>query len=155
MAGIVANSLELRPTSGDKWFFWITGGFDDLGSVRGQDVVIDGAAGRFVPPIGRVSDTLIVEMKGWIVGRGATEAVARADYRTSLDTISAAILDPTLDPFPIVVHTPVMGLATGKKRTINARFLNAVWGDWVAGLKRAVSVRFECVDGVGWVEANE
>lgn len=155
MAGIVANAVELRPTTGDKWFFWITAGFDDLGSVRGVDAVLDGVAGRFVPPIGRVTDTIIVEMRGWIVGRGATETAARADYRLSIDTLQPAILDPTLDPFPIVVHTPVMGIPTGKKRTIQARFLNAVWGDWVAGLKRAVSVRFECVDGIGWVEANE
>jgi hypothetical protein len=154
MAEIVANGLELRPTD-SSFFFWITGGFDDLGSARGTDVVLDGVAGRFVPPVSRVADQLIVEMRGWIVGHGASETAARAAYRVSLDSLQAAILDPTLAPFPIVVHTPVMGLATGKKRTIQARFLNALWGDWVAGLKRAVSVRFECVDGLGWVEANE
>jgi hypothetical protein len=155
MAGIVANGVELRPTSGDKWFFWITRGFDDLGTVRGTDVVLDGVAGRFVPPIGRVADTLIIEMRGWIVGRGATEAIARADYRTSMDTL-AAIFDPIIDPFLIEVHTPVMGIAAGKKRSLNARFVNAVWGEWVAGLKRSVSATYECVDSPPrWVEANE
>jgi hypothetical protein len=142
---IIANSFELRPTS-REFYWWITQGFDDPGTVRGVDAIIDGLPGRFVPPVSRVKDTLIVGMKGWVVGQGATEAAARQNYRESMDDLLTNVFDGSLAPYTIEVHGPVMGIASGMMRTLNARFLDVIWNEWMGGLARSGIARFECVD---------
>lgn len=154
MAEILANSFEMRP-SGRKFYWWITQGFDDAGTVRGVDAIIDGLPGRFVPPISRVKDTLIIGMRGWVVGQGATEALARADYRSSMDDLLENVFDGSLAPFAIEVHSPVMGVPSSMKRVLTARFLDVIWNEWLGGLARSGVARFECVDSPPvWTEES-
>jgi hypothetical protein len=156
VSALLAAGLELQP-SDFSMRFWITDGFDNLGTVRGTDVVIDGVAGRYVSPISRVSDILVIGMRGWVRGSGNNDTVAMAAYRASMDAL-LVVLDPSLAPFLIEVHTPLMGIGASLKRSLNARFLNAIWSDVVddGDPYRFVSVTFECVDSPPvWVEASE
>jgi hypothetical protein len=93
-------------------------------------------------------------MRGWVVGQGATEAIARADYRDSMDDLMA-VFNPALAPFAIEVYSPVMGIPSGKKRVLTARFLDVIWNEWVGGIGRAGIARFECVQSPPvWVEES-
>lgn len=151
---ILVNSFEMRPTS-REFYWWIVQGFDDPGTVRGLDAIVDGQSGRFVPPISRVKDSRIIALRGWVVGQGATEVLARQNYRESIDDLLENCFDGTLAPFSIEVHGPVMGIASGMMRTLNARFLDVIWNEWLGGLARSGVARFECVDSPpDWTETG-
>jgi hypothetical protein len=155
MSELTYRGTELRPS--DKSFrFWITAGLDDEASVRGEDTVVPGLAGRLTRD--RVKDRRVIELQGYIssngAGAGASEDAAREEYRDIIDTLHT-IFDPTLDPGELIIYTPTAGVDSGKIRGLNARFLNAIWGPWIAGLNRTVSIQLECVDSPPeWVEAD-
>lgn len=140
MPNLTYRGVELR-RSDDSIFFWISRGFDDEAEVRGEDTVYPRRSGLVEGS--RVKSRRIIELSGWVLGSGADETAARAAYRAAIDELHA-IFDPTLSPGALVVYAPVMGLASGSK-SINARYLGAVWNEWIAGLKRSVVVQLECI----------
>ena len=143
MSRITYASTELQPTSG-KFYFEIVAGWDDEVEVRGADTVVPSAAGRVSRT--RVKDRRLIELRGWVTGQGATDDAARQDYASTMATLHS-IFSPTASPAALVVHTPVLGVPTGKKRSLNARYLNALSSEtFGAGLFRSMSVQLECVD---------
>lgn len=140
MPSLTLRGLELRPAD-TSMHFTIHRGFDDVPEVRGKDDVAPALAGRVVR--NRVADRLIIELRGVILGSGATEDAARQNYRATVNSLKN-VLDRTLPPGDLVVYAPTMGLASGTA-TISVRHVNSVWGDWVAGLHRKVSIELECV----------
>lgn len=152
MSRLTANGTELQPLNG-KHHFYVYGGIDDMPSVRGADWVVPGLAGRVVPSVSaRINDVLLVELRGFVHGIGATEDAARQDYRATMDALQAIFL-PTLNPWPLVMYGPVGGVGSGRKRTIQVRYLDMVPSDWYGGLTRNFSIRLECVTFPAWVDA--
>lgn len=141
MAELTYRGTELRRTDGGL-YFWITDGFDDEADVRGDDWIAPERAGRVEG--NRVKDRRLIELQGYVIGVGANEAAMRTAYRARVDDLHA-IFDPTAAPGALVVHSPVMGLASGTK-SINARYLNSVWSYGVVTLHAKVSVQLECID---------
>jgi hypothetical protein len=153
MSRITAAGTELQPLNG-KLHFYVNGGLDDQPEVRGADFIVPSAAGRLVPTSGaRLNDRLLVELRGFVHGIGATEAAAQQDYRSTMDTL-LGIFDPTDNPWALVVFGPVHGVATGHKRTIMVRYLDSVPGELYGGITRNFSIRLECVTFPAWVDTS-
>lgn len=122
-------------------FLQVYHGFDDEASVRGVDDVLLYADGR--RRRSRWKDVRIIELRGWVQGLGDTLTVRRQAYRARINELHA-IFEPDLDPGPLVISAPYMGLVSGTA-TIQARFLNASWDEPVLGYFRRVSVELECI----------
>lgn len=153
MSRLTANGTELQPLNG-KMHFYIASGLDDMPDVRGSDFIVPSAAGRRVPSTGaRVNDRLVVELRGFVHGVGATEAAARQDFRSTIDTLHSAFMDPTIAPWNLIVYGPVAGVGTSRKRTISVRYLDATFSDWYGGLTRTFAISLECVTFPAWVDA--
>lgn len=149
-------STDLQPAS-LKWRFWLPQPptIHPLPEVRGEDTVVPAASGRFVQL--RKADRLVIPMLGFVAGVPNTyydEAAEEQDYLNSWDTLGT-IFDTTAAPAALVVYGPSHGVASGKKRTINARVLNVVFGNGIPGTIQNISVELESVDSPPvWVEAN-
>jgi hypothetical protein len=151
MARFTYAGYELQPLDGSRHFFVYTG-LDEPAAVRGDDTVVPGAAGQAERD--RVKDHRLIEIRGVVAGAGASEDVARQSYRTRMNALLAVLLP--LTPADFVIHAPAMGIPTGKKWTIRARYVNMIPGDWMAGLSRVFSIQFESVASPPeWVETND
>jgi hypothetical protein len=142
MTTLTFDGVDIRRTTDNTIVLDLVGGFDDEAEVRGEDTVIPGKAGRAVRD--RVKDRRSIELRGYVQGIGSSLTARRTSYRGLIDELHG-IFDPTASPAALVVTAPYMGLTSGTK-TINARFLNAIWDDDVLGFFRRVSVELECVD---------
>jgi hypothetical protein len=122
---------------------------------RGEDIVVPALSGRVVASSGaRVADRLLINADFWILGQGSTPTAEREDFKSSWDTLGA-IFDPKLNPAALVVYGATQGVPSGKKRTLNARFLNLLPVEGIPGLAQKFSLQFECVDSPPvWVETN-
>ena len=157
-ATIYFSSQDLLPSNG-KWRFWLTEPplTASIPEVRGSDVVVPAATGRVVGS--RVADRLVIGMEGFVGGQGADGTAQRADFLASWGTL-AAVFDPTAAPAALVVYGPLHGVASGKKRTITARFLNAQPTEGIPGVAQKYRLEFEVVTGASfgadltWVEAD-
>ena len=141
MSELTFRGTELySPSTG--LMFVVRSGLDDEAEVRGEDVVIPGKAGRLVT--NRVEDRRLIVLSGTVYGQGVTEDAARLAYRNLISTLHG-IFGPTSSPGALVAYGPRYA-ASGHNYSINARYLSAVWGDWIAGLSRHVDVTLESVD---------
>ena len=100
-------------------------GYAEPASVRGVDTIIPGLAGRVVRD--RVKDVRTIELRGWVLGTGATEVLQQQSWRTNTDALMA-LMDRTLAAGALVLTPPTLGLAAGSK-TINARCVNVMPGE--------------------------
>jgi hypothetical protein len=141
MALLTFRSVEHRTTDG-KIHFWIERGFHEPAEVRGKDVVIPGAGGRYAR--GRAKDVRTIELLGKVTGAGATEAIAQADYLALMDSL-LAVWDRSLAPGDLRIYAPLMGLASGYAH-LNARVTNVVPGSMIGGFQRLYSVELLCID---------
>ena len=91
-------------------------GFAEPVEVRGEDVIVPGAVGRFSR--NRVADVRRILLEGYIMGN------TPAEWREATD-LAMALFDTTLDPGDLQVVYPYLGFATGTY-TISARCINAV-----------------------------
>lgn len=139
--GILANGTDLTRTDG-RIIFRITRGLDDVPEVRGEDVVIPRAPGRFAT--NRRMDRLIIEAEGFVMGTGLDESTQRSDFRTSIE-ILRDVMNPTHDPYNLVVT-----VEDGSTRTITARPMNIVWGDDDIPTFREGTLQWESVDASDW-----
>jgi hypothetical protein len=122
----------------DGLWLEIVRGLDDIPTVRGRDTTVPGRAGRI--PRNRIGDRLELELEGWIAGVGATEALARADYRTNVIAMQV-LFDPRLAPGALVAT-----LEDGSVQTINARTLPGMIVDGPEPTQKTVNVVLESVD---------
>jgi hypothetical protein len=123
----------------------IVRGFLEPFQVRGEDTIIPGAAGR--TERARVEDSLIIELRGYIHGTGATLVARQQSWRAKTD-IFLALLDLTLASGNLVVTTPYLGLPSGTK-TISCKCVNFIGGPIIASEFQTWSVELEAI-GSDW-----
>lgn len=125
-------------------FMEIVTGFDEVPSVRGEDTVIPGLAGRI--PGNRISDERSIILAGFIAGAVAdsqTEDERRASYREMVTALQAAF------------HPTLMGTleVTGEDEavySIAARPLSIVYGPETVPAFRYVSVALVSTTDPEW-----
>lgn len=133
--GLTFNGTDLQ-ASDFGIFLEITRGLNESPGVRGVDLVVPARAGRIVR--NRKADALSIELRGWVMGAGATEALQRIDFRTNAKAVRA-LFDPKAEPAALVAT-----LEDSTTATIAARTLNSMWEQadpWTA----AVSIELESV----------
>lgn len=114
----------------------ITRGLGELMEVRGTDTVIPSAAGRIRR--NRVKDRLAIELDGFVMGFGETDAAQRSSY-VALRAELRALFDSTLPARPLVATRE-----DGSRLTINAAAVNLLWdSDDANPTFRDVSVELE------------
>lgn len=118
-------------------FLEIVRGIAESPTVRGVDTTVPGLAGRIARA--RISDTLTIELRGYVAGVGTTES----DQRTSFASKRAALrtlFDPTLAPAALVAT-----LEDASTLTVIARALpTAVWQQIVPSMAQ-VSFELEAL----------
>lgn len=146
--GATFNSTSLVTTVGTQWRIVLQciKGLDDSPSVRGEDTIIPGTAGRTARV--RVRDRRIIELAGWVFGTGSTDAAQTDDLRDALEELRT-LFDPTDDP-----QTLVIDLEDGTRTaTITARTRNMAVAREDLIVARKVSVELESVSSTDWVVA--
>lgn len=138
---ITANGTDLS-RSDFRILFRMTRGLNEVPEVRGQDVVVPGLGGRVAR--NRRLDRLILEAEGWVMGAGATEALALADFRASMETLKD-VMNPSSDPYTLAVVDEA-----GVTHNITARPINIVWEDDDIPSYRAGTLQWESVDAADW-----
>ena len=108
--GLVWDRGSLYQLQTDKVFFELVQGYDAFPEVRGEDDVIPGRAGR--DRRNRVDDRLIIELRGWVQGQGASRVARQQDFRASVTALMAQF-DPTGDAGTLSVVSPYLGLPSG------------------------------------------
>jgi hypothetical protein len=132
--------------------FDLRSGFVEPPTVRGEDDVIPGAAGRDVGA--RRADTRRIILEGHIRGEGGDRDARAASFRTASDAL-AAVIDRELTPGELIVgpespamfpdSAPYLGLAD--HYSLNARVVNAISGPVQAHMSyQTWSIELECVD---------
>jgi hypothetical protein len=150
---IYFGAVDLQPST-LKYRFWLMAPptTHPAPEVRGEDIVVPSASGRTVGT--RVADRLLIPLRGWVGGQGGSGDGDRADFLSSWDTLGA-VFDPTVAPASLVVYGPLEGVASGKKRTITARFLSALPIGGIPGVVMEYDVQMEAVGSPPvWVEAD-
>jgi hypothetical protein len=138
-------------------------GYGESPQVRGRDVLIPGAEGRYVPTGSRESDTYRFSLQGYVQGTGADPDARALSWRQATDTL-LAVMDLSLDPGTVDVGpaaparfpdaSPYLGL-TGD-RMINARVVSIVRGTVHAHMSyQGWSFEMESVEApLGWQDAE-
>jgi hypothetical protein len=132
--------------------FDLRSGYVEPPTVRGEDDVLPGAAGRDVGA--RRADIRRIILEGHIRGAGADRDERAMSFRTASDAL-AAVLDRALTPGELVVGpaapaqfpdaAPYLGLTDNY--SLNARVVNAISGPVQAHMSyQTWSIELECVD---------
>ena len=127
-------------------------GFVEPPTVRGEDDVLPGAAGRDVGA--RRADTRRIVLEGHVRGVGATRDERALSFRVASDTL-AAVLERDLAPGTLIVGptapdqfpdaAPYLGLL--QMFGLDARVINAISGPVQAHMSYQIwTVELECVD---------
>jgi hypothetical protein len=132
MADLTYRGTDIRDVN---IHFDVVRGYAELPSVRGEDTIIPGKAGRTVRA--RKKDRRVIELRGYI------QATTAATWRTKTDT-AMALFDPSLTPGALVITTPYLGLGAGSK-TVQARTLSVVGGQIVASRFQLWTIELEAV----------
>lgn len=134
-------AISVRPTSyagtvletGDlSLYLEITYGLNEQPDVRGKDSVVPHAAGA-IARNRRAHDRRIL-LAGWVAGVGATQALQRASYQNTFDTLT------TLFATDRAVANLVVTAPDATTRTIAARPLNIAIKEILAGEFAEVTV---------------
>lgn len=144
LASIAVSYAGTDVQDPDGIFLQIVAGIDDSPEVRGQDVVIPYAEGRVIRP--RRFDRRRILLEGFVRGVGATDDLARIDYRGNRRTL-AALFDTTRVP-----ATLRLVLEDGDVTRVTARPLSIEAVEQVQSLYATVSVELEAVsdwEGLG------
>lgn len=111
-AGTVLETANL------SLYLEITAGLNEQPDVRGRDSVIPHLAGAI--PRNRKAHDRRIMLTGWVMGAGATDAIARGNYQDTFDTLT------TLFASDRAVANLVVTAPDSTTRTISARPLNVV-----------------------------
>jgi hypothetical protein len=156
----MTNALAIRPLGwtpdgGERfdcqqdrlgWHLEIVTGFDEVPSVRGEDVIIPGRVGRLAGS--RIGDLLSIELVGSVRGdledgSPMTEAERLESYRANVRELQAQF-DPTL-----VGVVDVLG-EDGTTYTIAARPLSLVYGSEDIPGERLISIALISTSSPYW-----
>lgn len=125
------------------YFLEIVSGLNEPPSVRGNDIVVPGLAGRITR--NRINDVVHIELRGIVTDWRGHGASPKASWRANVQAIRNTF-KPTAAPALLVAS-----LEDGTTASITARPLNIVWVENVQSLQAGVSVELE---GYGdWVYA--
>jgi hypothetical protein len=112
------KATDLQPST-FVFFLQIVRGLNEVAEVRGQDTIIPGTAGRTAR--NRIADRRAIELRGWVFGAGATDALQRASFRDTIQALQT-LFSPTAAAGNLVAT-----LEDGTTATISARSLNMVF----------------------------
>lgn len=127
-------------------------GYVEPPTVRGEDDVIPGAAGRDVGA--RRADARRIVLEGHVRGVGGDRDARALSFRTASDAL-AAVLDRALDPGTLIVGPGVPAqfpdaatyLGLDQNYGLDARVVNAISGPVQAHMSyQTWSIELECVD---------
>lgn len=135
--GLTFNGTDLQQNP-PGLFLEIVVGLNEPPSVRGTDTIVPALDGRI--PRNRVVDTRFIELRGWVAGIGATEALQRASFRTQVKAL-LALFNPSADPDDLVAD-----LEDGTTGTISAQTTNIIWGPLRVPAMRTLSIELESTD---------
>lgn len=139
------TSLNTVVGTENRLTFWLARGLDEPFLVRGTDTVLPGTAGR--TPRNRVRDSGIIEIRGWVRGTGATDALRADDFRDAMETLRA-LFAPTN-----AAATLIVGLEDATRTaTISARPLPETIVGYKPVPAASVSYQLEAI-GADWVIA--
>lgn len=146
VSSFAGTSLNTFSSGQPRLVFWVVRGLDDSPEVRGEDTVIPGTAGRVARS--RVRDRHVIEIEGYVVGLGASDALQTDDFRDQMETLRA-LFDPTAAAGSLVV---LLEDAT-RTATITARSVNMLTDyDGMTVIAR-VNVEMEAI-GADWAIAT-
>jgi hypothetical protein len=120
-------AISIRPTSyagtaletaSLSLYLEVTYGLNEQPDVRGKDSVVPHLAGQI--PRNRMAHDRRILLTGWVAGDGATDALAKASFQDTFDTLSVLFASDR-DVANLVVTAP-----DATTRTISARPLNIV-----------------------------
>lgn len=150
MGDLVYRGLDLQADPAKRQGLWLdlASGFAEPPRVRGDDVVIPGKAGRTWMP--KVEDGRLIELRGYVLGRGDTLEERQQDWRELTDSLMA-VLDFTAAAGTLAVSGPYLGIPDGFTYSIDAVAVNAVGGDIESTMTYQLwSVQLEALAGVPW-----
>lgn len=136
MARLTYRSVELNRCDEGTIVLDVVDGFDSEAEVRGTDTVVPGRAGQ--TRRNRVKHRRVVQLAGIVKGVGADQEEREASYRDLVDELHA-IFDPSLNPGALVIHAPYL-IPSGTATLSGTRYLNAIWGPFVARHARRLNV---------------
>lgn len=141
---LTLDSTPLFGMLGDcRVAFWFRDGFNNIPTIRGEDVLVPGRSGRIAR--NRIADVLAVPLSGWlVVPDGLAVDAARAAFRSSMRT-----LQTLLAGLDVVVLEAA--LEDGSIATLNVRVEPPVLvREQPAGLGATIDVDLRSVDP-SWV----
>lgn len=132
MADLTMAGTDIRTRGGI--FFDLVTGYAEPAEVRGSDVVIPSAVGRYAR--NRIADRRTIILKGYVQGANA------AAWRASTDALMA-VMALNADPADLVVGTGYLGV--GSPKTIACRAVNLIGGDIFNQTFQTWSIELEAV----------
>lgn len=139
------TDLDTDVTGQPRLRIRLVSGYFETWAVRGEDTIIPGAAGRVAR--NRVRDTLPIELFGYVMGTGASEAAQRADLEDAMLELRT-LFDPTRSPATLTIALPDGGTSSIEARPTPNALLP---GDDRIPSFRQVSIALEAV-GDDWVD---
>lgn len=108
----------------DGVYFDLWAGLHESPPVRGEDVTIPGAPGTTWMP--KVYDARELELRGYILGAGASEAERQEDFRNASYEVITGLFDFAAEPDELTVSPPYLGLT--EALTIGAVAVDVIGG---------------------------
>lgn len=151
-----SDPLECQAIATYIWLDVVKGGRFSIPQTRGENIVYPSKVGQYAGAGVSdwfVADNLPVKVQGEIEGVGATAALRRASFATTMGALNS-LLAYEGKVVRLVAHPPNEGLASGETATIDVQLMRLVRGNprgWEADF---VEIEFQCVsDPMGWTVA--
>lgn len=144
------TDLQNADSSSGDWTIWfdLATGFAEPPEIRGTHTVVPGRDGQIIRP--RRADHRLLDLPGIVRGVGADEDTRRSSWRTATDSVMA-LMDRTLDPGPLTVIGPYLGIPSDDEWTIDAVALRIIPGPIQASMTlQRWSIQLVAYD-VDWV----
>lgn len=130
----------------DKIYFDLWTGYFEPPEVRGEDRVIPEKVGLWVG--NRVAESREPELRGWVKGKGSTEAERTADWHDSTVSLMA-VLDMTLPPGSLLIPDGYLGVSGDVE--LDVRTVNIMPGRILSCMSfQTWSIKLLAVDPVYW-----
>lgn len=140
---MLLRSLDIQT---DKIYFDLWAGYFEPPEVRGEDRVIPEKVGLWVG--NRVAESRRLDLRGYVIGKGSTEAERTASWHDSTVALMA-VLDQTLAPGSLLISDGYLGVSGDVE--INVRTVNLIPGRILNCMSyQTWTVELLAVDPVYW-----